>query len=117
MSFAAKLRLVNTTVDAVTITHSWSDGPRRTPRGNPGLRVTTNVRVGLASPIGMQQLSPLIPGKTINDQIIETFANGEHHIAAAWRNALHIIQEFGNLQNVIPQLRAARIFNGTCLRA
>jgi hypothetical protein len=110
MIFAAKVPRTN--IDAVTITHTWSDGSRK----NPGLLVTTNVRVGLATLIGRLP-SPQIPGKTINEQIIKTFANGEHHIAAAWRNALHIIQEIGNLQNVIPQLRAAGIFTGTCAGA
>ena len=107
MSFAAKVKgLAASTVDAVSFTHSWVDGKNGT-----GLKVTTNVLIGLNGILGIAPAPAyrIGSGKTVNDQIIETFANGEHPIAAAWRMALHKIQEMGNLESLMPALVAASL--------
>ena len=87
---------------AITVSQTWMD--EKFPR--KGLRITTSVLVGLNNANGQ---TPVAPGITLNNVIVQIFANGEDPTAAAYRQILHYIQEYGNLENVIPRLKHAWI--------
>jgi len=87
---------------AITVSQTWMDDRFR------GLRINTNVLVGLNNANGQTPV-PALGGITLNNVIVQIFANGEDPTAAAYRQILHYIQEYGNLENVIPWLKFARI--------
>jgi hypothetical protein len=93
-------------VDPVTVTHSWVDTPA-------GLELKTTVIIGMLD-IGL--VAPLgYGGKTASQLAIEGYINGEDRQQAITRNILHFIQEYGNLENVIPMVLEAR--DGSVVKA
>jgi hypothetical protein len=86
------------TVNPITVTHSWRNSPA-------GLVLTTTTLVGVNSAIGRVNTGG---GKTANMLAIEGYCNGESTQDAVTRNIVHFVQEYGNLENVIPMVLKAK---------
>jgi hypothetical protein len=104
ITFAFRIRAA-LVVDPVTVTHTWWDSPA-------GLQLQSTTI------IGMLHLGGIVPAgssKNASTQAIEGYCNGEELQASITRNILHFIQEYGNLENVIPMVRQG--MNGTVVSA
>ena len=92
-------------VDAVTVIHTWSDTPA-------GLHIETTTIIGMLNIGGITSAGS---SKNASTQAIEGYCNGEEVQASITRNILHYIQEYGNLENVIPMVKQG--MGGTVVRA
>ena len=98
ITFVLQMIRSGVTVTPITVTHSWKASPA-------GLVLTTTTMVGINSGIGRINAGG---GKTANMLAIEGYCNGESVQDAVTRNILHFVQEYGNLENVIPMVLRAR---------